>query len=228
MKIYELANELKTENNKVTAKDIISYIKDHGYPKTTSHQQTVPDELIDEIRERFSVVKTVAVSEPVSVETEVSKPVIQDSTKVFKPDDIITCRSVTPWKVVVTGADGRTIYSWEGFGDLDYITYKDLQFLRRKEVITKPMILIEDADLCYQWRRELGDVYKYYIGVDYPEDFFELDDNKFKDLLTNAPEVIQEVIKSTAMNMIRNENYPSLQKIHLIDDTLGTCIKEFL
>ena len=38
----------------------------------------------------------------------------------------------------------------------------------------------------------------------------------------------KEVIKFTAMNMVRNENYPTLQKLTLVDEILGTCIKDFL
>ena len=81
---------------------------------------------------------------------------------------------------------------------------------------------------CYQWRRELGDTYKYYLGVEYPEEFFDLTDREFEKLLRVAPNTIKEVIKFTAMNMVRNENYPTLQKLTLVDESLGTCIKDFL
>ena len=47
-------------------------------------------------------------------------------------------------------------------------------------------------------------------------------------MLKKAPHWLGDIIKSTAVTMIRNENYPSLNKIKLIDDILGTCIKDFL
>ena len=176
--------------------------------------------------------KTTTAEETESVEEKttpiVSRKDIKIVTKTFKPDDVIPCRSVTPWKLNALGIDGRTVYHWEYFGDVDYLTYRDLQALRRSDFVTKPKFIIEDADLCYQWRRELGDTYKYFLGVEYPEEFFDLSDNEFEKLLKQAPDTIKEVIKVTAMNMIKNENYPTIQKLTLIDNILGTCLKEFI
>ena len=148
--------------------------------------------------------------------------------KKFKPDDIIACKSVVPYKLNAVGVDKNKVYHWAYYGDVDYLEYRDLQALRRTVYITRPLIMIEDPDLCYQWRRELGDTYKYYLGIDYPEEFFEKSDSEFENLLKTAPDIIKDVIKITAVNMIRNENYPSVQKLVLIDEALGTCLKEFL
>ena len=140
------------------------------------------------------------------------------STKIFKEDDVIICKSVTPWKLSAVGVDKNTVYHWEYFGDVDYVKYRDLQAMRRTEYITKPNIIIMDDDLRSQWSRELGDIYKY----------FDKSDEEFTDILKNAPHFVVDVIKTTAVAMVRNENYPSLNKIKLIDDILGTCIKDFL
>ena len=85
-----------------------------------------------------------------------------------------------------------------------------------------------DDDLRSQWSRELGDIYKYFDNIDYPEEYFDKSDEEFTDILKNAPHFVMDVIKTTAVAMVRNENYPSLNKIKLIDDILGTCIKDFL
>lgn len=224
MKVNELSKELG-----VTNKELIDFLKKNGY-KVSSHMQSVTDEMIDLARENL-------VSTKVEEETEKDidniipkkeKPEVKVETKTFKPDDVIPCRSVTPWKLNALGVDRRTVYHWEYYGDVDYLTYRDLQALRRTNYITKPKILIEDPDLCYQWRRELGDTYKYFLGVEYPEEFFDLSDSDFEKLLKQAPDTVKEVIKVTAMNMIKNENYPTIQKLTLIDNILGTCLKEFI
>ena len=49
-----------------------------------------------------------------------------------------------------------------------------------------------------------------------------------EETLKDAPNVMKEVIKTTAISMIRGENYPSIQKLTLIDLILGTCLKEFI
>lgn len=225
MKVYELKNEF----DGITNGDLIKFFKNNGF-KVASHNQNVTDEMIDLARENFAQ-KVEEVVETVEVETKSSKKDITSEvkeTKTFKPDDMIACRSVTPYKLIALGVDKNTVYNWSGYGDIDYLTYRDLQALRRTEYITKPLIIIEDADLCYQWRRELGDTYKYFLGVEYPEEFFDKADGEFEKLLNNSPDVVKEVIKTTAMNMIRNENFPTVQKLRLIDDILGTCLKEFL
>ena len=85
-----------------------------------------------------------------------------------------------------------------------------------------------DADLRSQWGRELGDIYKYFDNIEYPEEYFDKTDEEFEELLHEAPTWLGEIIKTTAMAMICAENYPSISKIILIDKILGTCIKDFL
>lgn len=226
MKVNDLSKELG-----ITNKELISFLKENGF-KISSHMQAVTDEMIDLAKENFKEKPKAIVEETEEVikdDVKDSKPDVEvPVTKIFKPDDVIACRSVTPWKLNALGVDRNTVYHWSYYGDVDYLTYRDLQALRRTEYITKPKIIIEDADLCYQWRRELGDTYKYFLGVEYPEEFFDLSDDRFEELLNKAPNVVKEVIKVTAMNMIKNENYPTIQKIRMIDDILGTCLKEFI
>ena len=59
-------------------------------------------------------------------------------------------------------------------------------------------------------------------------EYFDKTDDEFENILKNAPHWIIDIIKTTAVMMVKNENYPSLNKIKLIDDIVGTCIKEFL
>lgn len=225
MKVYELSKELN-----ITNKDLITFLKDNGF-KISSHQQSLTDEMIELAKKNFENIPSVENEKEKDIKTDNSvktSDIIISQEKTFKPDDLIPCRSVTPWKLIAVGIDKNTVYNWSGYGDVDYVSYKDLQMLRRKELITKPKVIIEDADLCYQWRRELGDTYKYFLNVEYPEEFFDLPDSKFRDLLASAPDVVKEVIKTTAMNMVRNENYPTVQKLSIIDEILGTCLKDFL
>ena len=238
MKVNELSKELN-----VTNKEIITFLKENEY-KISSHMQSLTDEMIDLVKKNFSTNKSIKESnvnisnkkeEVINSKTisktdsEMnSKNTVKIETKTFKSDDMIPCRSVTPWELIALGVDKTTIYHWNYFGDVDYVSYKDLQSLRRTSYITKPKILIEDADLCYQWRKELGDTYKYFLGVEYPEEFFDLSDDEFANILKNAPDVLKEVIKVTAMSMIKNENYPTIQKITLIDSILGTSLKDFI
>lgn len=229
MKVFELTKQLKLENNK----ELIEFLKSKGY-KVVSHLQTLEDDMIADAIEHFG--NDIGQEEDGKENTtdtspkekEVKKDVPQKPPKTFSMDDRIACRSVTPWKLCMVGTDRNTVYNWNNFGDIDYVTYRDLQSWRRKEIITKPNIIIEDSDLCELWKNDIGDIYKPFIGVNYPEELFELSDDEFEKTLKNSSDTVREIIKVTAMNMIRNKNYPNLSKIILIDTVLGTCIKEFL
>lgn len=222
MKINDLSKSLNIEN-----KTLIKYLKDEGF-KVSSHMQNTTDEMIEKAKSHFtSATKSTDENDAVDIQSKnVTVPIIEE--KKFMPDDMIPCKSVTPWKLTAVGTDKNTVYHWEYFGDVEYIAYRDFQALRRTDYVRKPKFIIEDADLCYKWKHELQDTYKYFLGVDYPEEFFDLPDSKFEELLKKAPDVLKNVIKVTAMSMMRNENYPSVQKIVLIDSILGTCLKDFL
>lgn len=224
MIVNDLSKELGVKN-----KEIVDYLKSKGF-KVSSHMQTVTDEMIEIVRDRFD--KKTSESQSEEVVTPKSRKTTKQTLptkeiKKFKPDDQIPCRSLVPWKLIDVGLD-KNIYSWTNYGDVEYVTYRDLQAMRRRPIVKDALILIEDPDICEQWKHDLGDVYKRYIGVDYPEEFFDLSDEEFENNLLNAPDVFKDVIKFTAVDMIRNENYPTVQKLTIIDKVLGTGIKEFL
>lgn len=224
MKIDDLSKELNTTN-----KELITFLNTNGFV-AKSHNQNATNEMIDFARENYTVAQT-SENEKEKKEaknTVVEKAEIKRQAVNFKPDDMIPCRSVIPWEMVEVGMDKKTVYHWGGYGDIDYVKYSDLQYLRRKDLIKKPCVIIEDENLYNQWSRELGDSYKEFLGIEYPEEFFELSDAEFESKLKNSSEIVKEVIKVTALNMIRNQNYPSLNKLNLIDLILGTCLKEFL
>lgn len=228
MKVYELSKKLGTNN-----KTLITFFKENDY-KVASHNQNLTDEQVAFAKKNFDAKKYEEPKIEIEDEEETIEVVQKETVipvkehKKFNMDDLIECRSVVPWKMVEVGVDRTTVYTWEGYGDIEVVSYRDLQSWRRKEILTAPKILILDADLNEQWRQDLGNTYKKFLSVDYPEEFFDVDDSTFRNMLSKAPDVFKEIIKYTAMNMIHNENYPSIQKINIIDEVLGTCIKEFI
>lgn len=226
MKVFELAKQLDT-----TPKELITFFRENNY-SVSSHMQKLDDELMDFANDNF--VKKEKTSDSIEEKDNVVKEEIhindspKISHKVFKPDDEIPCKSVTPWKLTAVGVDKNTIYHWEYFGDIEYVRYRDLQALRRSEYVTRPSFIIMDEDLVNQWKRELGDHYKYFKSINYPEEYFDMDDDDFEEMIKKSPSWLGEIVKSTAITMIRAENYPSIKKIRIIDDALGTCIKEFI
>ena len=225
MKVNELSKELG-----VTNKEIIDLLKSNGF-KISSHMQNVTDEMIELVHARFKATPEEKVEEAVinkNSSKSQAKKVPAKEVKKFQPDDQIPCRSAVPWKLVGSGTDKNSLYVWNNFGDREYVLYRDLQSMRRKSIVKNAKIIIEDPDICEQWKYDLGDAYKKYLGVEYPEEFFDMTDEKFEKTLKDAPDTFKEVIKYTAIDMIRNQNYPSIQKLSIIDNILGTGIKEFI
>ncbi len=228
MIINDLSKELGVSN-----KEVISYLKSEGF-KASSHMQTATDEMVDKARERFSKQEVDADS---TVETMKESDVVEDHkdrSPVQKParkialDEYITCKSVTPWKLVDVSVDKNVVYVWDHFGAEEDVMYRDLQAWRKKDIITAPQIIIEDDDIREAWKQDMTDTYKLLIGVEYPEELFDMDDAKFEEMLRTCSPTIKEIIKVTAISMIHNENYPSLSKILAIDEVLNTDLRDFL
>ena len=225
MKINDLSKDLG-----VTNKDVISYLKSEGF-KVSSHNQTATEEMVDKATEHFSSMEVMNndVPEDFIPLPEKPAPVKQAKpTRKFAMDEYIVCRSVTPWKLVLTGVDKNIVYTWDYFGAEEMVMYRDLQAWRKKDIITAPKIIIEDAELREAWRQDMTDTYKTLINVEYPEELFDLSDAEFEGLLRTASPITREIIKSTAISMIRAENYPSLAKIIKIDEVFGTALQDFL
>lgn len=227
MKIVDLAKNLNIE-----CKVLIDYLKQNDF-QVKSHMQKATDEMIEIATKHFEEVQKSTNTKPVaeatkSDETKEAKTSYISTGKKYDPTELIPCKSVTPCELVLVGVDKTTVYHWNNFGDVDYVTYRDLQSWRRNESIVAPLILIEDPELCYQWRNDLKNAYENYLGIEYPEEFFELPDDVFADKLRKANQTFKDVIKITAVNMINSTNYPTIQKLTIIDDILGTCIKDFI
>lgn len=230
MKINDITKTLSEKfSSEITNKEVITFLKEHGFD-VSSHMQAATDDMIKCINDNFVVEKVTDIALENDLKEETQTYEIDNSVfeKKYDSDEIITCRSVVPYKLCAVGVDKGIVYNWEYFGDIDYLKFKDLQALRRSDYVTKPLFIIEDSILCYRWRKELGDTYKHYTGVQYPEEFFDKSDVEFQCLLNKCPDILKDVIKITAMAMIKNKNYPSVQKLEIIDSTLGTCLKEFI
>ena len=224
MTINNLSQELG-----ITNKELISFLKENNF-EAKSHLQAATDSMVACARDHFKdrPKPEVKVEKPIKKISEKPETISASGVKTFNPDDLIPCKSIVPWKVILLSADKTTAYRWGGFGDVEYVPYRDLQTWRRYPAVKDGLIMIEDPDICYQWRKDLGAMYDKFLNVEYPEEFFDLDDAAFEKLLTEANDTLKEVLKYTAWDMIRNTNYPSVSKVAIMDKVLNTCIKDFL
>ena len=143
MKINDLAKELDIDN-----KELITYLKSKGLD-AKSHMQNATDKMIDVAREHFTKPKVnddengkdANEQKKENNATNKAAEITVPERKTFLPDDQIPCHSVIPWGLVKVGVDNHTIYTWEYFGDVEYVAYKDLQAWRKKEVMERSHFL---------------------------------------------------------------------------------------
>ena len=148
MKIFELAKELK-----VQSKDIVALMKECG-EENVSDMTVLTDEQIDFIRSEYETAKAI------EEEKEVKK---KKSDTDYKPDEMISCRSIFPGVLIFNGVHSGITYTFNGMGDRRNVEYQDLKggMLLQNSMMFKPDFIIEDSDLINDERwAELKAVYE--------------------------------------------------------------------
>ena len=238
MRVYELAKEIDIPVKTVLEMLIKCEIEDKG------QMSSLTDEECDLLKEKFAEEIKKAEEERLRKEaeelakkeaeekakSEVSVVETKKQTRKFLPDDPIPCRCVRPNKVNALGSRTHSLYTWDGYGEVIDVAYSDLQAWKaaKKKYVTEPKFIIEDEDLYEQWKKELDPIYENYLGLDYPEQFFDMNDDVFRSKLEKYPKSLQELIKIQAMKMIKEKTFNSLTKLSIIDEILGTDLKEFV
>ena len=239
MRVYEVAKEIN-----IPVKQVLNMLSENGI-KDKGQMSSVTDEEYDLLKEKFAEEIKKAEEEKARLEAEekarlekekaelAKRKIITETKKPvrkFLPDDPIPCRCVRPNKVNALGARTHSLYTWDGYGEVIDVAYSDLQAWKaaKKKYITEPKFIIEDEDLYEQWKKELDPVYENYLGLDYPEQFFDTNDDVFRANLKKYPKSLHELIKIQATKMIKEGTFNSLTKLAIIDEILGTDLKEFV
>lgn len=239
MRIYEVAKEIN-----IPVKEVLEMLKKNGI-EDKGQMSSVTNEEYDLLKENFAEEIRKAeeakreAEEKARLEAEAAKEKLETKNIVsketknirkFMPDDPIPCRCVRPNKVNALGSRTNSLYTWDGYGEVIDVAYADLQAWKaaKKKYITEPKFIIEDEDLYEQWKKELDPLYENYLGLDYPEQFFDMNDDVFKEKLEKYPKPLQELIKIQATKMMKDKTFNSLTKLAIIDEVLGTDLKEFL
>lgn len=175
--------------------------------------------------------KTVKTTATKTEKTEkVEKPVEIVTTREYKSDDLIPCRSMTKGELVYTGKKSGEIYTWEDYGDITEVEYQDLLGLKAKKsaFIFETLFVIEDEELLEdpKWK----DVKALYEKI-YSEDVDTLIDmnlNDFKRVFPTLPNGLQRAVSAEVATQMEAGTFDSLQKIKVIDEVCGTDLSSIL
>jgi hypothetical protein len=117
-------------------------------------------------------------------------------------------------------------YSWANEGDIREVEYQDLVSWRalHSRYLFDPMIIIEDEDVCEEWKADLGELYDEIQNVNIKE-LFKLPMRQFVSQLKKLPDGMKSTVQNMAYSMIQDGTLYDLRMIKAIDETLGTELK---
>lgn len=155
---------------------------------------------------------------------EVVKPVPKKVNKPkHDPNELILCRSVRFGELILIGPKTNMRYSWANEGDVREVEYQDLVSWRalHSRYLFDPMIIIEDEDICEEWKADLGKLYDKVQAIDLKE-MFKLPYRQFMTQLKKLPESMKSSVQNMAYSMVQDGTLYDLRIIKGIDETLGT------
>lgn len=159
--------------------------------------------------------------------TEVVAPAKKSTkkTKEYQNGDMIPCRSVTAGEMFCSGRKSGILYKWAAQGTIEDVRYEDLVYMRdsRSSYVYNPRFVIEDAGLLATkgWEKVQA-VYDDMFTQRDIEEILNLPVAQFTAVLEKLPKTIQTTIKIMVAERIENNTFDSMQKIKVIDSTLGS------
>ena len=170
--------------------------------------------------------KTSTTEEIVNMENseDVVKPAKKKANKpTHDPSELILCRSVRFGELILIGPKTKMRYSWSNEGDIREVEYQDLVSWRalHSRYLFDPMIIIEDEDVCEEWKSDLGKLYEKVQEIDLKE-MFKLPHRQFMAQLKKLPESMKSSVQNMAYAMVQDGTLYDLRIIKGIDETLGT------
>ena len=153
-------------------------------------------------------------------DTEIVK---KDEKHVFDATDGIECRSVVQGGLYMEGLKTKMEYSWEDYGDVSEVEYRDLVAAVRSKskFVFNPWFIIENEDFL----KEFPQVKKFYESSYTIKDLISILDmpaEKMIEEIKKLPKGAVDSIKSLAAKQVSNGTLDSVKKIRALDEYFGT------
>lgn len=155
-----------------------------------------------------------------------TKPVKKMKKPQHDPDEYVPCRSVIFGELILIGPKTGMKYKWLAQGDIREVTYQDLAAWKAlgSKYIFNPYIIIEDEDICEEWKSDIGELYDSVQEVDLRA-IFNLQQRQFVTQVKQLPPTMKSSIQNMAYSMIQDKSLYDLRKIEALDEILGTDLK---
>lgn len=201
--------------------------------KKTATKRAASRNVTNKATKTAATVATETVTETSVSATEEKESQAVDSTVINKlpnqvdyaHDSYIKCRSVTPGELVYTGKKSGISYDWVALGDVTYVQFDDLMaaVMSRSDFVYKPYFVIEDEALINDSRLdEVKKLYSTLYGDGDAREILNLPVREFTERFPKIPETLQRAVASEASAGLKAKTFDSIQKVKVIDKTLGT------
>lgn len=171
------------------------------------------------------VIKEDAVAEV--VETKVVEEVKSEAKTIRKKvnqielNELIPVRSLTNHKLVYVSKATNSKYVWGAYGDIEYLTYGEINTMKAQypRFIQDCLIAIEDDEVIDILN--LGKLYENLYTVDELDDLFDKSNFELQELLPKLPNGVKKSVISRAKELIENETLVDFRKIKTIETLLN-------
>ena len=163
--------------------------------------------------------KVAAVNEEVNAVKETKK-----EDRIFKPDDLIPCRSITAGELLMEGYKTHFVYRWADYDDIQEVEYQDLQYdvrIQGRSYSKYPRFIILDEDFIKQ-NPSLNEVYSKIYTLSDLRKIFDMSISEIKKTVAGLPSGARESLKTMVSTAVSNGTLDSINKIKVFDELFET------
>ena len=166
-------------------------------------------------------------SQPVE-KTEVD--VNETEKRVFQPEDLIPCKSITPGELLMEGYKTHFVYKWADYDDVQDVEYQDLMYdirIQGRSFSKYPRFVILDDDFVEQ-NPVLNEIYSKIYTIADLRKILDMSPNEIKKVVETLPQGAKESLKMIVSTAVHNGTFDSLNKIKVLDELLDTKMTQAL
>lgn len=163
--------------------------------------------------------KAAAVNEEVNTVKETKK-----EDRIFKPDDLISCRSITAGELLMEGYKTHFVYRWADYDDIQEVEYQDLQYdvrIQGRSYSKYPRFIILDEDFIKQ-NPSLNEVYSKIYTLSDLRKIFDMSISEIKKTVAGLPSGVRDSLKTMVSTAVSNGTLDSINKIKVFDELFET------
>lgn len=167
-------------------------------------------------------------SKPKPKKEKTKQPPKRKVKKQIERNALIPCRSIVYGGLTFKSQKTGAVIVWENYGIVEDVEYQDLQGMKASgsRFLKEPWIIPEDEEVIDALK--LREVYDEIVDLEDLEAFFKQSFDQIQESIGKIPNGMKELLKSKAVEMIREEKLNDIRIIKLIDKELNSDLLSLL